>query len=536
MQRETLQINFDMFRMSLLGVLFSVLCVFILSGCSPKTHRPPNIVIILLDDMGFSDFGFLGGEIPTPNIDWLAAQGTTYSQFYVYPRCSPTRAALLTGKHPHAVGMGFLALPEDINVPAGPYQGYLDPEVPTLADDLRSSGYKTYMSGKWHLGEAVGHWPLNYGFDRYFGLISGASSYYELLPQPGGWIRKMAKDAHPWTPPENDFYMTDAFTDQAVAYVSDHYEKHTQDPFFLYLAYTAPHFPLHAKEDGIKAFDGQYDAGWAVAIQNRYAVLQKLGIAAENLLVTDEDKQSWRDAADQAEWIRNMQIYAAMMKSVDDGIGRLLRELKEQNALDNTIILILSDNGASAEDVSSRGLNDKNIAPGLKGSYVAYGPEGARLSNTPFKDFKGTTYEGGIRSPLILYGRNIPAGTLDNKKIVSVLDIKNAVTRAIKVNNPSLPFFADGLGTDPIFWEHLGWRGVRQGKWKAVNRPNHSDWELYDIFKDPSETQNIAAEHPGIVKKIESEWMDWSAGVGAESLPMETLMKWFQPINAAQAQ
>ena len=435
--------------------------------------------------MGFSDFGFLGSEFPTPNIDHIAAQGTTYTQFYVYPRCSPTRAALLTGQYPHQVGMGFLALPDDINAPSGPYQGYLSPETLTLADDLKSAGYKTYMSGKWHLGDASEHWPLHYGFDRYFGLISGASSFYELLQQRDGRVRKMAKDNQPWFPPSDNFYMTDSFTDQALSYVNSHFEEHSDKPFFLYLAYTAPHFPLHARETDIDAFDGLYGAGWVKAAKDRYSKLSAIGITGTNNPEYSRREPTWSDKAEETQWMRNMKVYAAMMKSADDGVGRLMHELERQNAMDNTIIFVFSDNGASAEDVSSRGLNNPETETGHKGSYVAYGPNGASLSNMPFRDFKGTTYEGGIRSPLIVHGGDMNAGVFDHETVISVTDIRQAISDKIMSGDQSAPVFRKNEEFKSIYWEHLGWRGVRSNKWKAVSRPNRSAWELYNILKDP---------------------------------------------------
>ena len=335
----------------------TILWLALLAACATATNpvaerrAQPNVVVILLDDMGFSDPGFMGSEIATPSIDRLAAGGVTVSQFYVQPRCSPTRAALLTGRAPHESGLGFLAVPATMASSPGAYQGYLEPGIPTLASELKALGYATYMSGKWHLGEAASHWPRRYGFDRYFGLLSGASSYYELLTASD---RRMARDDEAYVP-GNGFHMTEATSRQALTFLREHRERE-DSPFFLYLAYTAPHWPLHARPDDIAAYAPVYAAGLRSIAAARRAALAERGFATNDASIA-------QDANDP----QLMAAYAAMITAADRGIGTVLAELESAGELDNTLILVFSDNGASAEDVSARRLHDPDKAVGGTG-------------------------------------------------------------------------------------------------------------------------------------------------------------------------
>ena len=497
----------------------------------------PNVVIVLLDDLGFSDLGFLGSEISTPAIDSLAAGGITVTNFYTHPRCSPTRAALLTGRYPHEVGLGFLTTPAHVDPEPGPYQGYLATDTTTLAEALRQSGYGTYMSGKWHLGEHPRHWPRQHGFDRYFGLISGASSYYELLDnQP--FKRQMALDDNPWKPTDDNFYMTEAFTRHAEVFLSNHFERAADRPFFLYLAYTAPHWPLHAPETAVASYRGLYDAGPEAIMTDR-----KRRLAEKNLVL--DPSSAMPDLDDENNWPDRMAVYAAQVTLADQGIGRIVKLLRDSGQLENTLILVLSDNGASAEDVSGRKLHREGTAAGAKGSYLAYGPNWATVSNTPFRAHKGSTYEGGIRSPLLLsWPEGISAGgIIDQVSVLAVEDILPTVLTAAGVKLPpntrgenfaSVLNRQDFQRSKPLFWEHVGWGAAREGPWKAVYEPEMKQWQLFNLHKDPGEHHDRAGSDRETLNRLTADWQAWSDEIGTAGFDIQTFMNYFRPPESKQ--
>ncbi len=496
-----------------------------------KASKKPNIVVILMDDMGYSDLGLMGSEIRTPTIDALAARGRLFTNYYVYPRCSPTRAAFLTSRYPHAVGLALLTTPPGAKVEKGPYQGYLDKSAPTLAERLRPLGYRSYLAGKWHLGEGRENWPVERGFDHYFGLISGASSYWELVTEKKR-KRTIALDGEPWPLPANGFYMTDAITDHAVQFINEGLDKDPQRPFFLYLAYTAPHFPLHAPEEDVRSYDHVYDEGWEVVRERRIAAQRKLGLleASATPAPIPSAVGRWADQTPEARaaWIRKMQVYAAMISHADRQIGRVVEDLRRRGQLDNTIIMLFSDNGASAETVEDRGLNNPAIPVGQKGSYDTYGPGGAFLSNAPLHGEKTTSWEGGVRTPLVVSWPSgmSRAGSIDRKNLLSVFDLSPTLlnlaggqsSRVSEFEGSDIAnvLFRQGRAADrPIYWEHLGWRGIRVGKWKIVSEPKSDRWQLFDISVDPGETNDVAVSNPELVAKLRTDWQGWSTRVGA---------------------
>ncbi len=376
-----------------------------LAGCSSAPESAagerPNIVLIMADDMGFSDIGSYGGEISTPNLDALSANGLRFRQFYNAARCCPTRASLLTGLYAHQAGVGHMV--GDYGHPS--YQGRLNDRCVTIAEVLKDAGYTTLMSGKWHVGENRPHWPVDRGFDEYFGLISGGSNYFKL-----DGARQMATGNDPYTPPDDgSFYMTDAFSDNAVRFLEEHGAK--PDPFFLYLPYTAPHWPLHAKPEDIERYVGKYGMGWEVLRQQRFARQQETGIRAETWTLSprDPDVPAWDDAQDKALWERRMEVYAAMIDCMDQGIGRVVETIRNLGKLDNTLIMFLSDNGGCHEDADiEQGTprntwGDPNAMPGDAGSFDGYDRPWANASNTPFRMFKSWVHEGGISSPLVCH-------------------------------------------------------------------------------------------------------------------------------------
>ena len=502
----------------------------LLAACeqADQTARP-DIVVIMADDMGYSDVGAFGGEIATPTLDRLAMAGLRFTRFYNTGKCSPTRAALLTGRYAHRVGLGSAIARRDRPVrPAGPYQGYLEPDATTIAEALKAVGYSTYMTGKWHVGERPEHWPLTHGFDRYFGLISGASSYFGLrTDDPRG--RQFVLDDAPWTPPADGFYMTDAFTDRAVDYVREHVRDRAEEPFFLYLAYTAPHWPLHAPEPDIARYAGRYDAGWDAVRAQRFQRMAALGVIDHGAALPPRPASvpAWREVRDQADWARRMEVHAAMVDRMDQGIGRLVATLERAGRLDNTLILFFSDNGASAETISGRNLNDPAVPMGLRGSYVAYREPWAHASNTPLRDYKLSPYEGGIASPMIAHW---PARVTAPGRIVDVwghvIDVLPTALAAAgadigqDVDGRNLIPLLDGTRTDhheALFWEYDGGRAHRKGDWKIVYDKQAARWALYDLATDPAEQVDRSADRPDLLGAMIDDWGAWAVDVGAKS-------------------
>ncbi|GAB5518563.1 MAG: arylsulfatase [Rhodothermales bacterium] len=485
--------------------------------------------------MGYSDPGFMGGDIRTPTLDRLVSQGVLMPQFYNTAKCSPSRAALLTGQYAHTAGMGGnIAGRNAPPRPPGAYQGVLSTATPTIAEVLGEAGYRTYMAGKWHVGEHEPHWPTRRGFDRYFGLISGASSYYELITdQPRERI--LANDTTRWTPPENDFYMTDAFADSASAFIDRHARTQTA-PFFLYLPFTAPHWPLHADSSVIASYEGVYDEGWAALHAQRTARLIERGLLPEGLTPAPQpaDVPEWNSLApnEQATWARRMQVHAAMMTQMDAAVGRVMDTLAEHGLADNTLVLFLSDNGASAEDVTNRGHNDASVPIGARGSYDAFRKPWAWASVAPLHRYKLNLDEGGMRTPLVAYWPDglgtesrvsaTPGHLID--LLPTILDASNATYSASKA--PDLPgtslfdlWRSASLPERPLFWEYNGHRAVRLGDFKALYRRNEQEWRLYNIATDPAETIDLAEAHPTRLDTLIAAWQAWAGSVGVFETP-----------------
>lgn len=510
--------------------LVVILLSIALAGCSTG-RQPPNVVIILADDMGYSDIGAYGGEVDTPNLDGLAKNGLQFRHFYNAGRCCPTRAALLTGRYPHRVGMGAMVSSLGSDPTEGPYQGFLNEESATVAEELRMANYRTYMSGKWHVGEKPEHWPRQRGFDRYFGLISGASSYYEIIKNQER-TRQMVLDDTRWEPPPEGFYMTDIFTEHAVSYLEDHEANHGDRPFFLYLAYTAPHWPLHALPEDIARYRDRYAIGWDSLRAERYARMQELGVIDEHfgLSPRPESVPAWEDATDKDGWALRMAVYAAMIDRMDQGIGAVLDRIESMGARDNTLVLFLSDNGGCAESVEGRRLHDPEASIGARGSYVAYQEPWANASNTPFRLYKQWVHEGGITTPLIAYW---PEGIVQPGRIVPrvghVIDLM-ATIRDVTGNPASeemdgeslLPVFADAkptLSDRTLYWEHIGNRAIRRSNWKLVWDRRRGVWELYDLHTDPAELHDLAGQESARVTELESLWEAWANDVGVRERP-----------------
>lgn len=416
------------------------------------------------------------------------------------------------------------------NIPA--YQGYLNQNCVTLAEALRPAGYHPLMVGKWHVGENRGHWPTDRGFEHYFGLISGASNYFRL--DPG---RKMALDSEPWRPPDQGFYMTDAFTDHAVSLLEDYGRR--EDPFLLYLAYTAPHWPLHAWPDDIAKYKGKYKRGWDRLRLERHGRQLDMGVVDKRWPLTPRDSEvpAWEDVPDQDEKDLRMATYAAQIARMDQGIGRVLAKLREVGQEDNTLVLFLSDNGACHEIVN-RGKPDAAI--GSADSFLSYGVGWANAGNTPFRLYKHWTHEGGIAAPFIARWPNVikaqnslfhqPAHITDI--MPTALEVAGATYPKTFAGHDILPSRAKSLvpafrgqrwsGHEALFWEHEGNRAVHQGKWKLVNRfPDR--WELYDLEADRTELKDRAAQEPNRLRNMVSLYDEWAHEQGV--VPFQNLPK-----------
>jgi arylsulfatase len=524
------------------------------------SEQKPNVVIILNDDMGFSDIGCYGGEIDTPNLDRLAANGLRYSQFYNTARCSPSRASLLTGLHPHQTGIGILTYSTG---PEG-YAGDLNRRCVTIPEVLREQGYRTYLSGKWHIASSLKEpsdaWPLQRGFDRFYGTIIGAGSFYN----PNTLTRGNDNVDHE-AEQDPEFFYTDAISDQAAAFVREHRDESPDAPFFMYVAYTAPHWPLHAHEEDIARYKGRFDAGWDALREERLDRLVKAGIIHPSWQLTDRDptQPPWTEA-ERRDWLlRCMEVYAAQIDRMDQGIGRILAALEETGQLDNTLVLFLSDNGACAEDiptgVTARELvdelmiakattrrgepvrfgNDPDIVPGGEDTYQSYGTAWANLSNTPFRLYKHWIHEGGIATPLIAHWpRGIrEGGALRHNPgqlpdiMATILEVTGAQYPSTYRGNDILPcegesfapsFDKAGQERGPMFWEHEGNAAVRVGKWKLV-RKYPGPWELYDMDLDRTEMHDLAAQHPERVREMAGQYEAWAQRCGV--IPRERILE-----------
>lgn len=489
----------------------------------------PNLLVILADDLGFSDIGPFGGEISTPNLDRLAASGVRFNRFYNCARCCPTRASLLTGLYSHQAGVGHMI--QDRGIPA--YQGYLNDRCVTMAEALKPAGYITLMSGKWHVGEQPEHWPLRRGFDHYFGLISGASSYFRL--DPG---RRMALDSEPFTPPPNNarskdgFYMTNAIADHAVRMLR---EAPIQNPLLMYLAFTSPHWPLHALPDDVDHYRGMYMRGWDRLRQERHERQTAAGIVDGRwpLSPRDEGVPAWDSlsAKEKEEWDLRMAVYAAQVECMDRNIGRVLDQFRASGRLDNTLVLFMADNGGCAEENIALESKAATPVPGGPDSFTSYRRPWANASNTPFRLYKQFTHEGGISAPLIAGWANGIGGRarLDSTP-GHVIDILPTLLDAAGARAPRerqgrevlplqgrslLPAMRGGKAAERAVtgWEHQGHRAVRMGDWKLVST-YRKPWELYDLSADRTELNDLSGREPARAKTLQTEFEKWASRCG----------------------
>ena len=491
----------------------------------------PNIVVILVDDMGFSDIGCYGSEIRTPNLDRLAAEGVRFTQFYNTGRCCPTRASLLTGLYPHQTGIGHMTNDRGEDG----YRGDLNNRCVTIAEVLKTAGYATYMTGKWHVTKQVNptkdaekfNWPLQRGFDRYFGIIGGKANYFAPDSLTDGDQRI--------PPPTEGFYTTDAFTDHAIQFING---QDKNKPFFLYLAYNAPHYPLMAPQEEIARYRGTYKIGWDKLREQRYRRQIELGIIDKSwpLSPRPPEVHEWESLgeAEKERFDQIMSIYAATVEHMDHAVGRLVESLKQRGTLDNTLILFLSDNGANAES-GPRGRMEGKL-PGSIHSDVFQGQCWATLSNTPLRRYKHFNHEGGISTPLIAHWpaqittpgalRTQPGHLVD--VMATCVDVAGATYPTDFKGHAILPM--EGRSLLPAFkdqpiergaicWEHEGNAAIRDGDWKLVRLGYNGPWELYNLKTDRTELHDLATAEPARAKELAKKWDAWAERAQVKPYP-----------------
>ncbi len=537
----------------------------------------------MVDDMGWSNIGCYGGMVETPNLDRLAKHGVRFNQFYNGARCCPTRATLMTGLHPHEVGVGHMILPVRPLPDADPknprsaftlktsdraqippaYQGWLEEAIPTLPEMLRTAGYGTYMTGKWHLAnEKPETWPLQRGFDRFYGHLAGTSDFFRPA--------NLHRGDKPITAKGERFYLTDAITEEAVRFLKGHFDgvKSSGDsespndeltinndelathgekkagstraasrPFFLYLAYNAPHFPVQCMPEDYEKYRGKFMEGWDVLREKRLAKQIEMRIVPEGTKLAPRPKvvPAWDslDAQKKKEMDAIMATYAGMIDRVDQNIGKLTAFLQKSGQLDNTLIFFLSDNGGEAESGPFGQFEFENLGQYGKGGNK-YGKGWATLSNTPFREYKHFTHQGGVQSPLIVYWPAGIDGKMRNRILSQNAYLPDLVETCLEVAGASRPQKKEGkpvprgdgvslvkvlrgdtgpIHEDPIFIEHEGNRIARHGKWKLVSYFD-APWELFDLESDRSESKDLAKVHPEIVQRLDKAYTDWADRVG----------------------
>jgi len=508
-----------------------------LTAAAPR----PNIILIMADDLGFSDIGPYGSEIATPALDSLARNGLRFTQFYNTARCCPTRASLMTGLYPHQAGIGHMM--NDYNRPG--YKGDLNRTSVTIAEVLRTAGYRTAMCGKWHVTPQTAdnhNWPLQRGFEKYYGTIAGAGSFWDPAT--------LTRDNTPIKAGKKDFYYTNELGDNAVKYIDELTGK--SDPLFLYVAFTAPHWPMHAPENTIAKYKDRYKAGWDALRAERHARQKKMGVVKTKWELSPRAPEvpKWDDIPNKDWHIRRMAVYAAMIDHLDQNIAKIVSKLKEKNQLDNTLIFFLADNGGCAEGMAGRNANDGNpntstrplntrdgrevklgndpaVMPGPDDTYQSYGPEWAHASNTPFRLYKHFVHEGGISSPLIIHWpkavKNKNTFTDQPGHLIDIMatcvDVAGAKYPAEYKGEKITPLEGQSLlpivegkkrqGHQAIYWEHEGNQAIRMDNWKLVRRDG-TEWELYDIDNDRTELNNLSAKEPARVKAMSANWESWA--------------------------
>lgn len=546
----------NMLTVAVVGVLaYAATVAQAATASSATSGKRPNIVIILGDDLGFSDMGCFGGEIKTPNLDSLAKAGVRFTQFYTSASCSPTRSMLLSGTDTHLNGLGNMnemTAPNQRGVPG--YEGYLNDRVATLPQLLKDAGYHTYMAGKWHLGKDPEHIPAARGFERDFALLDGAGSYWDMMnfsantpkstfTEDGRYLKSLPKN----------YYATKTYTDKIIGYIESN--RADGKPFFAYVAHQAPHDPYHLPREWRNRHVGEYDKGWDAVRKERLQRQIEMGLLPKG---TELAERMWflpdsttLAPASRAFMGRKMELYAGLVENMDYHVGRLIDYLKKIGEYDNTIFIVFGDNGAEGTDLFAQIVGSAGTANflfaaiawsqthfnawGDPQSYIGYGPMWAQVSMTPFSQYKGNLAEGGIRNALIVSGPIVkqPKGSINNKSVLHVADIMPTL---LEVAGASYPKTVNGQEPPPLIgkswiktlageaesprseqdhlaWEIFGNRAVRQGDWKLVwqYKPfGTGEWQLFNLATDLGERHDLAAQHPEKVKALVSHWDDYA--------------------------
>lgn len=517
------------------NLVFLFLFILVIgTSCSQKENTPqkPNIILIMADDMGYSDLGFMGSGIETPNIDKLAGNGIVFNRFYNTGRCCPTRASLLTGQYAHNTGLGWMTV-SNLGHPG--YTGDMNKQSITIAQALKPAGYSTYMTGKLHImydeymkADGPKHnWPLQRGFDKYFGHLSGGGGYFN----PATLTYNNTRLEVP-----KDFYLTTAVTDSTVSFLKQHFKTKNNNPFFFYVAYYAPHRPLHALQKDVRKYRGKFMNGWDEQRAIRYKKLVDRGFIDSSWELTEREKKvpAWNNLDDDEKkfWDALMAAYAGQIDCMDQGIGEILSVLEENNELDNTLIFFLSDNGGCAEGQGKKLSADEIHLIGNKEPAQSYRINWANVSNTPFREYKHWVHEGGISTPLIIHWPDkIKNDGIITPQVGHVIDLMPTVLdvagvkypqeyNGVKINpvqGKSLVQVIKGqnFNREPLFFEHEANRAVIAGDWKLVskglkNAPFTSEWELYNLKCDRTETKNLAQSNTEKAKELEILWNNWA--------------------------
>ncbi|MBT5124020.1 MAG: arylsulfatase [Planctomycetaceae bacterium] len=511
------------------------LLLILTSGHCVRAADTPNIIIVMVDDMGYSDLGYFGSAIETPVLDNLASHGVTFSNFYNTARCWSTRASLMTGFYPQQVNKAMSFGPK---APFG-YQGNIPRETKFLSELLQTHGYSTYHVGKWHLNNRTidieNSWPLGRGFDKSYCVVSQNNFFAPWRMRDENQTIIRSENSRRWP---KDYYMTTAIGERSRIYLQDHLRNTPEKPFFLYVAHTAPHFPLQAPHNVTSKYLGKYMHGWDEERKRRQAILQEKGIVVTGLPERDQEAVEWvtLSRGDQIEWDSRMAVHSAMIDVVDQEVGRLIALLSDWGVYEDTVIFFLSDNGASAEVLVRGDGDDPTVAPGSIASYECLEVGWSNACNTPFREHKMWTHEGGISTPLIVHW---PNGNIGSGKITRqnghVIDL---VPTIMDIVNSSLPVAVEYPGKSllgtirsgkthrrTLFWEHLGNRAVRRGQWKAVSEYQHA-WQLFDMRTDRGENIELSEYHPALLKQLISKWDDWAE---ASSVVHWETMRGFHP-------
>lgn len=542
--------------MERLILLFVV--VVAIASCTPEKDDRPNILLVVADDLAFTDIGAFGGEIETPNLDELAQAGVRLTQFYVAPTCSPTRSMLLSGTDNHLAGLGNMSEELRQNQQNNPgYEGYLNFRVAALPELLKNAGYHTYMAGKWHLGLTEETSPGARGFERYFSLLQGGAGHLDQMPLVGPNPAIYEEDGRRIEVPE-DFYSSRTYSERMVDYLENRPDD--GQPFFGYLAYTAPHWPLQAPATSIAKYAGQYDIGYDSLQNARFNTMKSLGVADHNMTISKRlpGEIAWDSLSVETQRIeaRRMEIYAAMVDDLDHYLGTVLAALKRTGDFENTMIIFMSDNGPEGAQLEigwdtldewvAQCCDNRLENMGAADSYLWHGPNWSRAVAPPFRMFKGFTTEGGIRAPAIVhYPKVIPGGVIQNT-MVTVMDVLPTILELAEIEHPSTfqgreILSPRGTSILPVLvgekvyvhdeqyvmgWELFGRRAIRQGDWKIVYEPsgipwkpsdpdiNIDQWRLYNLATDPGEQIDLATKQPDKLKALIIEWSNYALSTG----------------------